>query len=101
MARPKNPDRIPRENLITRTVQLVEVKFRYVPTGGNEILTDSIKVFGNVQTAQRKATAIAKERGTLLDAVEVVGASEKLYGMSLEKFIENADVLEDETEDKE
>ena len=52
-----------------------------------------------MQTAQRKATAIAKERGTLLDAVEVVGSSEKLYGMSLEKFIENADVLENETED--
>lgn len=101
MARPKNPDRIPRENLITRTVQHVEVKFRYVPTGGNEILTDSIKVFGNVQTAQRKATSIAKERGTLLDSVEVVGSSEKLYGMSLEKFIENAVVLENETEDNE
>ena len=94
MARPKNPDRIARENLITRTITTCEVTFRYVPHGGNEILTETLRICGNETAAIRTATKTAKELGTLIGEVLVTDKSEKLYGLSLDEFVNVANVLE-------
>lgn len=99
MARPKNPDRIAREDLVTRTIREFTFRFRYVPFKGNSIETETVSYYGNEQTATRKATAYARTKGTLLDGVELVGNREKLMAQTIETYIENAFILDDLTED--
>ena len=98
MARPKNPERVAREDLVTRNISRFAFTFRYVPKGGNAIETGTCTYYGNEQSATRKATAYARSKGTLIDDVKLAEKTEKLYGMEIEKYIENATVLDDVAE---
>ena len=98
MARPKNPDRVAREEMVTRTIREFSFTFRFVPKGGNSIETQRISFYGNEQSATRKATAYARTLGTLIDEVKLIETKERLLGQTIEKFIENAIVLENTEE---
>lgn len=95
MARQKNPERIARENMVTRSIRIYELSFRYVPKGGNTIERDVINMAGNEQTVLRNATAYARTKGTLIDEVKIQGYTERLYGMEIDNFISRAVVLEE------
>ena len=95
MAKPKNPERIAREDLVTRSISRFVFSFRYVPKGGDSIETGTCAFYGNEQSATRKATAYAREKGTLIDSVSLTEQTEKLYGMDIEKFISEASVLDE------
>lgn len=98
MARPKNPERIAREDLVTRTIVQFTFRFRYVPKGGNSIEEGTFKAYGNEQSATRKATAYARTHGTLIDSVELVSKRGDMIGQTIDKFIENGTVLEENVE---
>lgn len=100
MARLKNPERIAREDLVTRSISRFVFTFRYVPKGGNSIETGTCAFYGNEQSATRKATAYAREHGTLIDSVILSEKSERLYGMDIEKYISEAVILEDNVSDE-
>ena len=94
MARAKNPERIAREDMVTRTVTAFRFTFRFVPKGGNSIENGTCTFYGNEQSATRKATAHAKTLGTLLDGVVLETTKSALIAMNMDKFIENGKVLE-------
>lgn len=98
MARPKNPERIAREDLVTRTIVRFNFKFRYVPKGGNSIEEGSFTAYGNEQSATRKATAYARTHGTLIDSVELVSKRGDLIGQSIDEFIKGGKILEENIE---
>ena len=95
MARQKNPERIARENMVTRSIRISEISFRYVPKGGNAIERETINLAGNEQTVIRNATAYARKKGTLIDEVKIESFTERLYGMEIDNFISLAIVLEE------
>ena len=98
MARPKNPERIAREDLVTRTIVRFNFKFRYVPKGGNSIEEGTFTTYGNEQSATRKATAYARTQGTLIDSVELVSKRGDLIGQSIDEFIKGGKILEENVE---
>ena len=95
MPRKRNPERIARENQITRGIACTKVEYSVVPRGGNAIETHSESIYGNTQYAIREAKAHAREIGTLISDVRIIETSAKLYTMKIEDYIAGATVLDE------
>jgi hypothetical protein len=78
---------------ITRTIKSTEVTYRTVKNGALSDEVKTIQVMSNTPAvkAARKAEDL-KGADTVVIVSEV--ATEKLYAMDFDKFIENAEVIE-------
>ena len=94
MPRKANPDRIARENLVTRTIKTTTVSVSYVPKGGKTVETETMTAYGNEQFAVRTVRKAVREKGTIVGDVEIIESSDKLYAQTYEEFIKNGRVID-------
>ena len=92
--RPRIPGRVARENLVTRSIITHTVEFRYVPQGGNEVVTGTTEVCGNAQHALRTVAQIVRALGTLIETPTIIQSEKGLWAQTTEEFIENGHRLD-------
>lgn len=94
MPRKANPDRVARENMVTRTIRTTTVKIAYVPNGGKSVEAETVTAYGNEQYAVRTARKSIRAKGTIIGEPEIIESSDKLYAMDYADFIANAKVID-------
>lgn len=94
MPRKANPDKVSRANLVTRTVEFHTFKVKILPNGAETVIYKEENGVGAVDAARRAVMRKCKAEGTVID-IQHVSTKSGLYGMTYEKFIENAELLEE------
>ena len=92
--RPRIPGRVARENLVTRSIIIHTVRYKYVPHGGSEVKTDTTEVCGNAQYALRTVAQMVHVVGTLIETPIIIQSEKGLWGQTTEEFIKNGHRLD-------
>lgn len=89
MARAKNPDRIPRETMVSRTCTETKWRITYVPTDSETVnVMDYTTILGEPR-AKAEMRKLIKPIGTLI-GMKKVSEEKALYGVTVEFFMEHA-----------
>ena len=89
MARKANPNRIPKESLITRTVTESTYVVTYVPTGTETVAKEEFKTIKNEARAKADIRKAISSKGVII-GIKKESEEKALYGVTIEFFMENA-----------